>query len=161
MKTIKKLTEKIASIALAVSSISILAALIVVTLDVTFRYIFQTPISGAMEIISFYCMIPIIFLPLLKLELEDGHIVTDLFFGKFTFRVQSILWLIRCLIGIIIFGFLAWFTFEQAVRSTSRGEIAMGISQLPIWPARWILPISFFLAALGAALSMINHIKGK
>ena len=142
-----------------VASLAVLSVLFIVSINVISRSFFGVSITSAHEIVVFYCMIPIAFLSLLNLELEDGHIVTDLFFGSFPQSVRSLLWTLRCLFTVVIFGMLAWFTFKQAIRATERSEIAMGISQMPIWQARWILPIAFCLAVIGALLAVVQHIK--
>lgn len=159
MKYINRLTNAAGDALNFAASLAVFSVLLIVSINVISRSFFSVSITSAHEIVVFYCMIPIAFLPLLKLELEDGHIVTDLFFGSFPQAVRSLLWTLRCLFTVAIFGMLAWFTLKQAIRATERSEIAMGISQMPIWQARWILPIAFSLAVIGALLAVAQHIK--
>ena len=105
-------------------------------------------------------MVPAVFLPMMFLEISKGHIETDLFYQHFSVRLKKIARLIAGVLTIGIYGLLAWFTFEQALRATTRGEVAMGVNLLPIWPVRWIMPVVFTLATATALLVLVKRVFG-
>ncbi len=150
--------DKLARAQLSVAAIAIFAILIAISLDVALRTAFRAPLTGTMEVVSFYCMIPVVFLPIMMLELRDDHIDTDLFFRFFPVALKRLSIVISGLLSIGIYGLLTYITFDQALSSTMRGEVSMGVNLMPIWPVRWVLPFAFATSALGALLLSLRHL---
>jgi TRAP-type C4-dicarboxylate transport system permease small subunit len=94
------------------------------------------------------------------LEISKGHIETDLFYQHFPTAMKRIARLIAGVLTIGIYGLLAWFTLEQALRATAQGEVAMGVNLLPIWPVRWVMPVVFALATATALLVLVKRVFG-
>lgn len=57
-----------------------------------------------------------------------------------------------------IYSLLTYVTLKQAISSTQAREVSMGVSLLPIWPARWVLPVVFSSSAVAALILSIKHI---
>ena len=161
MTLIYRWTDQIARGQLALAAIAICSILFAISLDVILRTTLRAPLTGTMEVVSFYCMVPVVFLPIMLLELRGEHIETDLFYRLFPLSFKRVSIIISGTLSIGIYGLLTFITFEQALSSTSRGEVSMGVNLMPIWPVRWILPIAFSTSALGALLLLIRNLSRK
>jgi TRAP-type C4-dicarboxylate transport system permease small subunit len=159
MQTLIRFAGTLARLQLTVAAIAVLAILLTISVDVFLRAAFNAPFSSTIEIVSFYYMIPLVFFPIMTLELSGGHIDTDLFYRLFPRRMQQLSIAVSGMLTIGVYGLLTTVTFKQAIASTKSGEVAMGVNLLPIWPIRWVLPVVFASATLAAALLTIDRIR--
>lgn len=157
MQTVIRLAGSLARLQLAIAALAVFAILLTVSVDVLLRASVNAPIGATIEIVSFYYMIPLVFFPIMTLELTGGHIDTDLFYRLFPRRLKQISIIVSVLLTTVIYLVLAYFTFKQAVISTNNGEVSMGISHLPIWPVRWVLPFVFATSAVAAFLLCVKR----
>ena len=148
----------LAWIQLALAAIAVAMILLNISLDVVLRVLFNAPLDSTIEIVSYYYMIPIAFLPIMTLELKNQHVATDLFYRNFSNRLKRVSVLVAGLLTVLLYGALTYFTFEQAVNSTMRGEVSMGSNYLPIWPVRWVLPFVFLTSGIAAVAQVIQQL---
>lgn len=123
-----------------------------ISADVGARYFFNDPIRDTVETVSYYYMIIVIFLPLAFVERKSEHIEVELVVQFLSTRVRNILYIIARLFGAAFFAALAYETWFDAMHYLRIREVPMG-SSLEIWPARFILPVSFAVLIL----SMLLH----
>ncbi|MCY6383748.1 TRAP transporter small permease [Hoeflea prorocentri] len=131
----------------------LLLMMLQVVADVVLKYVANAPIENNLEIVSFYYMVAVVFLPLAMVEMRHEHINVDLFYRMLPRRLQTIVYSLASVAAASFFGILAYQTAIDAVRATHIGEVMMGTSLVPIWPSRWFLPIG--LSA--TALICLNH----
>ena len=113
--------------------------------DVAMKYLANKPIQGTLEIVSYYCMVGAVFLPLAFVELTRSAVSVDLFFDRMPRWMQ-----LACMVGVLAlcalaYGMLCAITWGDALRSFARSEVVMGPGTVPIWPSRFVLPASFAL----------------
>ena len=141
------LLDRFARLQLAIAACAVLAILLAISLDVVLRTTLNAPLTGTMEVVSFYCMIPVVFLPIMILEVRGEHIDTNLFYQFFPVAIKRLSVIVSGVLSLGIYGLLSYITFEQALSSTARSEVAMGVNLMPVWPVRWTIlkPISLSL----------------
>lgn len=122
--------------------------------DVVAKYAFNFPILGNLEVIAYYYMTAVVFLPLAIAELRHEHINVDLAVRRLSLRARNRLFALTALLAAGFFALLAYQTYHDAVASTARGEILMGSAIISVWPAKWFLPIGFALGALACLVNM-------
>ncbi|SDX54515.1 TRAP transporter small permease [Litoreibacter albidus] len=149
---------QLAALQLAISAIAVLAILVTVSMDVVMRAAFNAPFSSTIEIVSYYYMIPMAFLPLAMLELRGEHIDTELLYNLMPSPVQKLSTLVAGMLACLIYAVLTYYSFKQAMTSTTAGELAMGVNLLPIWPVRWIMPVAFFMGIIAALLLTLQRL---
>ena len=88
--------------------------------DVIGRYFFNSPISGATEIISFLLGLTI-FSAFPLVTRDRGHITVSLFERFFQNRIRYMQRLFVLLVSIIIVIFVAWLMFDQALTMLADG----------------------------------------
>jgi TRAP-type C4-dicarboxylate transport system permease small subunit len=128
-----------------------------VTVDVTGRYVFNRPIEGTTEVVAAYYMVMIAYLPWAWIAARDSHIVAGLFrqigSPRFDFWVEISAKLLTILY-LMAFVYQAWL---QALRQTHAGEVWLaGTSYLPVWPSRWLLPVSAALMLVHLVLRVLR-----
>ncbi len=97
---------------------------------------------------------------MMTLEYRSQHIKTDLFFRNFPKGLQKVCIVVSGLMTVILYWILTYVCFEQALSATHRDEVSMGVFLLPIWPVRWLLPVAFLSASLGAMACTIRELSG-
>ena len=127
-----------------------------VVADVILRNLFNQPIPATYEIVTNYYMIALAFIPLAWVERSGGMVqveVLDPLMGPGMTRVSNML---VALISTVIYGALTWFTFTMAMKNAATGTFVMAQSlRFVTWPAYFILPLGFGLAALITFIRLI------
>lgn len=132
---------------------SLLLMMLQTVADVIMSRVFSSPIEGNLDIVSLYHMVLVVFLPLAIVELRHEHINADLLVRTFPRPLQRACYFFGCLIGVAFFGVLAWQTAIDAIEAWKIGEVAMSSVYVPVWPAKFALPIGF----AGILLVILMH----
>lgn len=154
-----KSLEKPIEFMLWVGIVAAVAMMVHVAVDVTFRTVLNRPFAGTTEIVAGWYMVAIAFLPWAWLAKNESHIVAGMFqhLGgpRFEFWLEA---------GVKIFtiAFLCVFTWQtwlQALQQTRAGEVweAAG-GFIPIWPARWCLPLAGALMLVYLVLRVMRDV---
>ncbi len=131
-----------------IASACLFLMMVQVVLDVILKYVFNNPIEGNLELVSFYYMVAVVFLSLAIVEIRHEHINVDLFVLQMPKTYQKYIYALSSILASFFFGILAYQTLIDAVRSTLAGEVMMGTNLVSIWPSRWALPIGFGLICI-------------
>lgn len=136
-----------------------------VVADVIGRSVFNNPVEGTSETVTYYYMVTVSYLPWMWLARHDGHIKVDFVVRTLPERVQF--WLdVVVQAGLVAYlGLFTWQTWINAVRQTARNEVQQaGSFYLPVWPTRWLLPLAGGLMALWIVLhvtdKLIKRLRG-
>jgi len=136
-------------------NIVFLTALTVVTvIDVLARYVFNTSLIDAMTISS-YLLACITALALAEITYKNGHIKTEIVYGRLPPNLKSFFYSMNNLIASILFFVMAWFSYVKAAKSFKRG-VYHGWMQIPEYPIKFIFTFGLLLAALTFLLLFIN-----
>lgn len=149
---IRKAIEKSANGLAVVAAICLVLMMMQIVADVVLKFVFNAPIQGNLEIVSFYYMVGVVFLPLAMVELRHEHISVDVFFMMFPRILQRLVYALTSLVTAALFALFAYQTFLDAVNATRTGEVMMGTNLVPIWPSRWALPAGFVVISLTCIL---------
>jgi len=121
--------------------------------DIFAKLVFNAPIIGTLETVSYYYMVSIVFLPLAFVELRNGHVFVDLIFRNFPLRAQVIIYVLGCLISVSYYSLFCYQTFLDALKATSEQETVMSNYLFYVWPSRWTLPIGSATLVLAILLN--------
>jgi TRAP-type C4-dicarboxylate transport system permease small subunit len=114
--------------------------MLLTTVDVASRYIFNSPILGALEITEFM-VVTVVFGFLGLTQQEKGHVAVDLVLGNLPARPRRFVGFINRLAGLFILGLITWKTFDRALELMHMKEYS-GTLHIPVAPF-------VFLVALG------------
>lgn len=119
-----------------------------VTVDVVAQLLFTAPVPLTLEVVTYYYMVIIAFIPLAAVERKDGHIKVDILVQFLPRILQRLIDALHSLLGAAFFGFVAWVTLREAIQRYQFGEFVMGAHAMIVWPGRFALPIGLALFAL-------------
>jgi TRAP-type C4-dicarboxylate transport system permease small subunit len=135
------------SLILALASGVVLIGLVCLTFcDVTLRYLFSSPITGAQDLIAMG-MVVVFFFALPLTSRVNGHIVVDLLpeFSNDYFNLLRDAFV--KLLTLSIFGFLAWEGAIRAEESAIMGE-ATNMIEIPYRPFFYVLVTGCLINAI-------------
>ena len=140
------------------AAFSILLIMIMVSADVFFRYVFNSPIMGAMEF-SLMLMIAVVYLGLGYTEISDRHIVIDILYKKFNQKYQRIISKINCIILLVISTILFWHSFADFLYSFKINEILPGMASFPKYPSKFCLSLGvlIYIFVILSKLFSVRH----
>jgi len=125
--------------------------------DVVGRYVFNAPIVGALELTEFSMAI-VIFLGLVLLTAEEGHVTVDLIDSLVPDKIKPIQQVIINLINLIVMGIISWQLWikaKDAVEYGDRTEFLM----IPLSPLMFFMSFMTGISCLILVFIMINSLK--
>ena len=145
--------------ATALAGVSLILMMLQTVADVVLRFLFNMPIEGNLEIVSYYHMVAVVFLPLGLVELRHEHINVDLFIAYLSRRNRNIFYVVASMIGIVFVSMLFYRSLLDAVTATRINDVIMGAVLITVWPAKWALPIGFGCLLLAIATNVVMALR--
>ena len=138
--------DRLTQAALTLSGIGILLMMILIVADVVAKYLFNSPISGVLELVAFYFMTMVVFFPLAYAQKTGQHLVIDLFTRTWSMKNTARLDVLAGIITLIYLSLFFWASTQQAIYMTSINHSAEILNfNLIVWPTLWIIPSSILL----------------
>ena len=159
LETSEKISVWCARTLMAIGCVAIIAMMVHVMAEVTLRYFFNASIPGTEELVSGYYMVMVVFLPLGYVQLERGHVIIELFTLKASARTKA--WM-DGFVYVVCSGALAIYAYagyHKAIEMTQKGEFWIGIVDVTVWPARWMMPIGIAVMGLIMILQAIREFQ--
>ncbi|MCF6248107.1 MAG: TRAP transporter small permease [Desulfobacula sp.] len=125
--------------------------------DVIGRYIFNSPIIGALELTEFSMAI-VIFLGLVLLTSDEGHVTVDLLDSFIPDKVKAIQKVIINLINLSVMVIISWQLWLKAIAAKDYGDMTQFL-ELPLAPLFHFMSIMAGLSGLILFFIMINSLK--
>ena len=155
---IERILDWLAGILLVFGTIALVLMSVHVVGDVGGRLLFNKPLYGTTEIVSFYYMVAAVCLPLAYMELRDEHITVEVIYQKLPAWLRRIVFIFSTLATAAFFALFAYQSWFDSLRAMSSGEMVMGAALIEIWPSRFFLPISFAVVVVAALLRTVKAI---
>ena len=149
MRMLSRVQDGLLALLALIGALAIVTLMIHVVADVAMRNTTNTPIPATFEIVTHYYMIALAFIPLAWVERGGGMVQVEVIepFLNETARHWSDR--LVALISTVIYGALAWVTLGTALKNFATGTFVMAQNvPVPTWPAYFLLPLGFALAAL-------------
>lgn len=143
-----------------VGGLALLAMMLHVTADVVFKYVFNSPVPLTMEMVTYYYMSAVVFLPLFSLERKDATLVhVELVYGLLAMRVRRVVLPAALLLAAIFCACAAYAAWKPAMQAFQTGTYAGSILIVSIWPTRFLPVIGFALLAVTLTIKAIRVIR--
>ncbi|MGQ0544234.1 MAG: TRAP transporter small permease [Betaproteobacteria bacterium] len=124
-----------------------------ITADVFMKLAFKMPIEGTTELVSFWYMVGVMFLPMAVAQRQNSHIVADVLTPFLSPRRMRFLDAAAQFLMVAYIGLLTWQSGLQAYEETLRSEQVQAADfYLAVYPTRWFVPLGFGVTAVYAAL---------
>ncbi|MCK9363604.1 MAG: TRAP transporter small permease [Syntrophales bacterium] len=133
--------------------VGIFIVMVLILLDVSGRYLMSRPLPGVLEW-SQLMLVFIIYMPLAFVEAQGGHITITFLQSRL-----SKVWRTRSdfaikVLGLCVFSFLAFLTFNATVEAFRDKEVAFGDFRLYLW----IPKASIFVGCLLYSIRLLSDV---
>jgi TRAP-type C4-dicarboxylate transport system permease small subunit len=143
--------DRIAQTLLVLAAVLGFCLSFIVVADVIGRVVFNHPLKGTPEIVSFSIVV-ICYLQAAYAIRSGGMINVDAFTIHLPGRVQALLAAFGCVLGALLFALIFWGSIDGAVHAWVSDEFeGEGALRVPVWPARFVI-------VLGCALACVSYV---
>lgn len=142
-----------------ISNLVICALIIIAALQIFSRYVLNDAYSWTEET-SLMLFLWLAYFGMVMAMRKEAHLRVDAFVSAMPEKLQRWLHVVILAGAILCSLFIAWISFETAMKIMSRGQMASSIP-LPLWIVWLAIPLCFFLSALQACRHFIIALKGK
>ena len=139
------------------------AMMILVTCDVIARFFFNHPIHGATEITEFM-MVGMFYFTLAYTQGVKHNIKVEVIITHLSPKAKQIAEFVTYFLGLLLFALITWQGVRSAADAWAIGEITFGLVELPLFPAKVLVPIGSFMLCLRFIMDIIEgwkELKGK
>lgn len=142
----------------AVASVFLAGIAFLMAGDVVGRYVFNSPIQGAFEMVgaSMAVLGSIGFAFALA---QEKHIRVRLLTDKYPAHVQRYMLIVAYVIGLVLNGVLFWLLLLAASRSVAAREYAVGLRYLPVYVPKTIFAFAVLLFCIGFVQRIVTEIR--
>ena len=131
-----------------VSAVALLGLAVMISADVTYRWLFGRPIVGVFEF-SEILLVGITFLVIARVQFSGSQLRVDVLAARARGRLAGGLGVLDALVGLAFFGILLWTGAQDWWEALHGGFMGRGILQIPL-----AIPIG--LVAFGSALMVVT-----
>ena len=122
MKKLRSIIDKISSGLCAISKVVMLAIVVVVLANIIGRKLFNTPVPGTVELVS-YGMLVVMALSMARTTFTGGHITVSIVTAKFPKAVQAVVGFLTLLFSVFIVGAATFICLRYIPSSMQSGQI--------------------------------------
>ena len=148
-ESLDRLVVRISDGLALVGAVGVVAMLVHITAYVIMRQFSHSPVPATVEIVSYYYMILIAFLPIAWAERRGDMISIEIFAFLMKGRVGRINEIFVAVVTAGVYAMLTYTTWLVAMREFSARSFVISLSvAIPVWPSYFVLPVGFGLAAV-------------
>jgi TRAP-type transport system small permease protein len=134
----------------------LLAMLFLSTTDILGRYLFNRPITGALEVLEI--LLPaMVLLSLAYTQKEKAHVTVDIVFSHLPRRSRAVLGLLTTFWAFVLFAVIVWRGIMQVLLYHQTRMVITNIS-VPVFLPRMLVPIGAFAVCLVLAVDFIHFL---
>lgn len=157
MRRLRQTSDALLTGLAVIGAIATVLLMLHVFADVLMRNLYNRPIPATFEVVTNYYMIALAFIPLAWVERSGGMVQVEVINGALSPGMMRLSNALVALISAVIYAVLAWVTWSVAMRNMGIGSYVMTNEiRVPTWPAYWLPPLGFTLAAAVSALRLID-----
>lgn len=144
-----------------VAAIGVLAMMIHVCADILSRVLTGASLPATVEMVSYYYMLLVAFLPLAWVERRGGMISVELLDFMLSPRLRRVSDLLIAALGVVIYAVMAYASWLTAVRNYETGTFVVALqTKIITWPGYFLPPAGFALAAIIVTVRLLQIITG-
>lgn len=153
--TVENLRSGMRTITAVLLGVLLIALTAVTVVDVVGRYVFNSPLSGGMELTELLVM-GVVFAGLPAITLDDGHITADLFTQLFSPRGKEIQLFCARVLSAVALAFGGWQLWEHGARLAGYNQTTLYL-KIPMGPvAQFAAVICVVSAAMVLAMAVLR-----
>lgn len=143
-----------------ISALATLAIMLLTVIDVVSRIAGGGSVPGLLEI-SEVALVFLVFGGIAYGQQQRIHVSVNLVVSRLPERIGRVAVAIGLVVMLVIFAWATWASGEAALESVARGEVRFGITQVPVWPARLMIPVGFGVLWFETLIQLLMVIRGE
>lgn len=156
----ERLANFIVRIMTLFAGVGLVLMMLQVNADVIGRYLFTMPVPLTMELVTYYYMTLVAFLPLMALERRPGGMIhVELFYGQMPAWLRRWVFVFAMAAGTVYCAFAAHAAWGPAVNAFAAGSYVGSIYTIASWPTRFVPVIGLALLAVAYAVRFVVAIR--
>lgn len=157
MPHIFALADRLSRTLAFVGAVGVILMMIHVCADIIARAITGASLPATVEIVSYYYMVLVAFLPLAWVERKGGMISVELIEFMMSPRMMKISDAVVAALGTVIYAVMAYATWITAVKNYLTGTFVVALQvKIITWPGYFLPSIGFALAAVILAVRFLE-----
>ena len=140
------------------SSGFVMILMFLISTDIITRFAADAPIPGSFEI-GQMLMVFIVFLALAQTQAERAHIRVEIVLSRVPARFRTILEIVTCVAGLLLFSLIVWKGWAWAAESVRLREYALGIVNVPLYPSKIALVVGCIIFCLRFVHDIVRHAR--
>jgi len=121
------------------------------------RQLFNRPISGYIDFVEL-SMATFAFLGIAYCQRLGGHVRMEMFLKIAKGRVHWAMEVFGTLVALFVIAVLIWYGFDHFLRAYRLGDSTID-AELPVWPSKLLVPLSFALLWLRLLLQLVAYLR--
>lgn len=142
------------------SNLCQLSIMVVVVIDVLCRYILNSPVTWAYDVISRYLMVAVFFFALSWTHASDEHVRVLFFRQRASARACRIMDLAGSVAALVVFVLIFWLGLDRFWQDWTTGAVSVGAYLWPNWIASISVPLGAGMMILRLVLMTIAQAIG-
>lgn len=161
MHILRAVVARASLVLAAIAGVATVTMMLIICADVALRAI-GSNVPGTLEIVSYYLMVMVAFLPIAQIERHDQMISVDSLYSALPRRARLVMSALVAVGLMLTYAGITYVTWLDAMANfNQRSFIYVLTSIMPIWPVYFIVPIAFALAALVMVVRIVDVFKGQ
>lgn len=140
----------------AIAAVFLFCIMLIIVSDVTLRYVFNSPLRWAFDLISMYLMAGVFFLSLSDTLANNGHVNVDVLYRRAPARARRFMNSVGCVLALLVFAGIAYQGGRGTWESLASGEVLAGNIAWPVWMSRVFVPLGAGLLLLRLLISLFR-----
>lgn len=158
MNGIERTLVRMENLAGTLTVFIMLAIMLIVASDVALRYLLNSPIPWAFDLIGLYLMAGVFFLSLSGTYADHGHVGVDILLQKMSPNMRRMAEILTCLVAIPFFAALATVGAGRAIGNFINNDALSGLIAWPTWIAAALVPLGSGLLLLRLIFRLVGHV---
>lgn len=141
-----RLTKPVKSLFAAIAATVLASMMFLTALDVGLRYILNSPLPGALELVEYMMAIMVPFAVVVA-AYHKAHIGVELILERFSKKIQNVVGCITCFLEVIFYALITWQGFLNIIEQYHSG-MTSAVLLIPHYPFVISLTAAFALLTL-------------
>ena len=143
----------------AIAATMLLMIMLIGSLDVALRYLFNSPLGWSYDVISMYLMAGLFFFSLSDTLERNGHVAVDLLHSRMSPRARHLAAVPGYATVAVVLAAICWLTTGLTVESYRGGDFIAGRFNWPTWIGHLFIAIGFTLILLRVLYRLVGHTR--
>jgi TRAP-type C4-dicarboxylate transport system permease small subunit len=129
-----------------------------VTVNAVLRTFADEPLPNTLEYVQYWYLPAVAFLGFIAAQRRGQHVAADLLYTKLPRLAQRIVLAVFLVVSAVLCLGFAWFGLDEALHAYEIRKTA-GVSEVPAWPAYFLVPLAFGSLTLQFVLAAIRAVR--